>query len=208
MNRMRTGAAGLVVFVGLSIAVAGQNRAADYTQWRGPNRDGGVASFTPPASWPETLTQKWKVEVGTRLRHAAGRRQPHLSVLARGRQRGDERARSRERARSSGATGYPAAFTMHPAATRHGLGPKSTPVFADGKLFSIGMTGVVTAFDAATGKQLWQKPGSMPLPMFNSHSFSPIVDRGLVIFHTGGHMAGRAHRLRRQHRRREMELGG
>jgi outer membrane protein assembly factor BamB len=52
------------------------------------------------------------------------------------------------------------------------------------------MTGVVTAFDAATGKQLWQKPGSMPLPMFTSHSFSPIVERGLVIFHTGGHMSG------------------
>src|SRR6185436_9788396 len=87
-------------------------------------------------------------------------------------------------------TGSAAAFEMHPAATRHGMGPKSTPVFADGKLFAIGMTGNVTAFDAATGKQLWQKPGSMPLPMYTSHSFSPIVDRGLVIFHTGGHMGG------------------
>ena len=52
------------------------------------------------------------------------------------------------------------------------------------------MTGIVTAFDAATGKQLWQKPGSLPLPMFNSHAFSPLVDGGLVIFHTGGHMQG------------------
>ena len=178
------------MFVGLSIAVAGQNRSADYTQWRGPNRDGGVASFTPPASWPEKLTQKWKVEAG--LGYATplvvGNRIYLFSRV--GRQRGDERARSRERQGASGAPGYPAAFEMHPAATRHGLGPKSTPVFADGKLFAIGMTGIVTAFDAATGKQLWQKPGSMPLPMFNSHSFSPIVDRGLVIFHTGGHMAG------------------
>ena len=87
-------------------------------------------------------------------------------------------------------TGYPASFTMHPAATKHDQGPKSTPVFANGKLFSIGMTGIVTAFDAATGKQLWQKPGSMPLPMFTSHAFSPLVDGGLVIFHTGGHMQG------------------
>ncbi len=79
---------------------------------------------------------------------------------------------------------------MHPAATKHGPGPKSTPVFADGKLFSIGFNGTVTAFDAATGKQLWQKPGTMPLPFYNSHAFSPLVDRGLVIFHTGGHMQG------------------
>ena len=79
---------------------------------------------------------------------------------------------------------------MHPAATKHNEGPKSTPVFANGKLYSIGMTGIVTAFDAGTGKQLWQKPGSMPLPMFTSHSLSPLVDGGLVFFHIGGHMQG------------------
>ena len=28
-----------------------------------------------------------------------------------------------------------------------------------GRLYSIGMTGIVTAWDAASGKQLWQKPG-------------------------------------------------
>src|SRR5712664_3802041 len=54
-----------VVFVGLSIGVSGQNRTADYTQWRGSNRDGAAAGFAAPASWPERLTQKWKVEVGT-----------------------------------------------------------------------------------------------------------------------------------------------
>ena len=63
-------------------------------------------------------------------------------------------------------------------------------MFANGRLYSIGMTGVVTAFDAASGKQLWQKPGSDLVPMYTSHSFSPVVDRGLVIFHVGGHMKG------------------
>jgi outer membrane protein assembly factor BamB len=63
-------------------------------------------------------------------------------------------------------------------------------VFANGRVYAIGMTGAVTAFDAASGKQVWQKPGSMPLPMYTSHSFSPIVDRGLVIFHVGGHDKG------------------
>ena len=52
------------------------------------------------------------------------------------------------------------------------------------------MTGVVTAFDAATGKQLWQKPGSDVVPMYTTHAFSPLVDRGLVIFHVGGHNQG------------------
>ena len=189
MKLLRDVFAGVVVLTGFSALVAAQTRPADYTQWRGPNRDGGVAAFTAPATWPERLTQKWKVEVGpgyaTPL--VVGNRLYLFSRV------GDDEVMSAidpENGKVIWRTGYPVSFTMHPAATRHGMGPKSTPVFADGKLFSIGMTGVVTAFDAGTGKQLWQKPGSMPLPMFNSHSFSPLVDRGLVIFHTGGHMAG------------------
>jgi outer membrane protein assembly factor BamB len=79
---------------------------------------------------------------------------------------------------------------MNKATARHGPGPKSTPIFADGRLFSIGMTGVVTARDAATGKPLWQKPGSPVVPTFTTHSFSPVVDRGAVIFHVGGNNQG------------------
>jgi outer membrane protein assembly factor BamB len=80
---------------------------------------------------------------------------------------------------------------MNSSAVRHGPGPKSTPTLSNGRLYSIGMTGTVTAFDAATGKQLWQKPGTPELmPMYTSHSFSPIVERGLVIFHVGGHDKG------------------
>src|SRR5262249_3711469 len=41
-----------------------------------------------------------------------------------------------------------------------------------------------------TGKQLWQKPGSSTVPMYTSHSFSPIVQGGVVIFHVGGHNEG------------------
>jgi outer membrane protein assembly factor BamB len=79
---------------------------------------------------------------------------------------------------------------MHSATTRHNEGPKSTPVYFNGRLFSIGMTGVVTAWDAASGKQIWQKPGSEPVPVYTTHSFSPIVEGGLVIFHVGGHNKG------------------
>jgi outer membrane protein assembly factor BamB len=85
---------------------------------------------------------------------------------------------------------YPVSFTMNKGAARHGQGPKSTPAFANGRLFSIGMTGVITAFDAASGRQLWQKPGSDSVPMFTTHASSPIVARDVVIFHVGGHDKG------------------
>ena len=41
-----------------------------------------------------------------------------------------------------------------------------------------------------TGKQLWQKPGPSRCPLYHGDSFSPLVDRGLVIFHVGGHNQG------------------
>jgi len=188
MNMKQSVIAG-ILFVGLSVGVAGQNRGVDYTQWRGPNRDGGAAAFTPPASWPEKLTQKWKVEIGT------GYATPLLvgnRLYLFSRQGDDEVMSALDPATGKviWRTAYPIAVTLHPAATKHGPGPKSTPVFADGKLFALGFAGTVTAYDANTGKQLWQKPGTLPAIFFNSHAFSPIVDRGLVIFHVGGHMQG------------------
>ena len=36
-----------------------------------------------------------------------------------------------------------------------GAGPRATPTFADGRLFTFGGKGVLNAFDAATGKRLW-----------------------------------------------------
>src|SRR5438105_2661677 len=33
--------------------------AADWPQWRGPNRDNKVEGFTAPKVWPKALMQKW-----------------------------------------------------------------------------------------------------------------------------------------------------
>ena len=155
----------------------------------GKNRDGSAAAFAEPKAWPDTLTRQWKVDVG--LGYATplvvGNRVYQFS-----RQGENETMTAVDAAAGKvlWQTGYKAIFTMQSAAAKHGPGPKSTPVFANGKLYTIGMTGAVTAFDAATGKQLWQKPGSDVVPFYTSHAFSPIVDRGLVIFHVGGHNQG------------------
>ena len=148
---------------GLTAALAGQNGTAEWPQWRGPSRAASV-SFSAPASWPESLTLKWKIDVGL------GYATPLLvgdRVFLFSRQNGDEVMSALDLAGGKviWRTGYPVSFAMHSGATGHGQGPKSTPVFADGRIYSIGMTGVVTAFDAATGRRLWQKPGSSVVPL-------------------------------------------
>ena len=42
----------------------GVNAPADWSQWRGPLRDGHCVGFKAPTVWPKTLTKKWTVNVG------------------------------------------------------------------------------------------------------------------------------------------------
>ena len=186
---MRRAAIILLLISGVTATGQARQAASDVTQWRGANRDGAQAGFTAPASWPAQLTQRWKIEVGTGYATpiVVGNR---VYLFSR---QGEEEVMSGIDAASGKViwrTAYTAPFEMNSAARPHGPGPKSTPVFFNGRLYSIGMTGAVTAFDAATGKQLWQKPGSMPVPMYTSHAFSPVIEGNTVIFHVGGHNKG------------------
>jgi len=151
---------GFPVLALVLLAVAGvpsaQTVSLDYTQWRGANRDGSAASFSTPSSWPEILTQRWRTEIGTGYATPliVGNR---IYVFSRQNEREVMTAVDAATGKQIWQAGYPIQFEMNKAASRHGPGPKSTPVFAGGKLFSIGMTGIVTAFDASSGKQLWQR---------------------------------------------------
>lgn len=166
-----------------------QRSGADVTQWRGSARDGIITGLTTPGAWPEMLTERWKVEIGTGYATplVVGDRVYQFSRI------GDNETMTALDAASGKVlwqAGYPATFTMNPATKQHGPGPKSTPVFFNGRLYSIGMTGTVTAWDAASGKQVWQKVGSGPEMLYTTHAFSPLVDGGNVIFHVGGNDKG------------------
>jgi outer membrane protein assembly factor BamB len=160
--------------------------ADDWPQWRGPHRDGVAAGFPEPKAWPEKLTLKWKVTVG----------EGHASpVVADGRiyvhtRQGDREVVSAlrpENGQTIWQEGYAAPYTMNPAATAHGKGVKSTPVVEDSRIFTFGINGTLSCFDAKTGKPQWRKE-------FGSPDFgvaaSPVVDRGLVIADVGGNTEG------------------
>jgi outer membrane protein assembly factor BamB len=147
-----------------------------------------VTSFAEPTSWPAQLTARWTVNVGE------GHATPILvgnRVYSFTRQGENEvmRALDAETGKVVWETTYAAPVKVNPAAKAHGPGPKATPTFANGRLYTLGMGGIVTAFDAASGKRLWQKPAGTILPLYGTAA-SPLVDRGLVVVHVGGHDKG------------------
>jgi outer membrane protein assembly factor BamB len=88
---------------------------------------------------------------------------------------------------------YPAPYEMNPAAQGHGKGPKSTPVYADGRLCTLGISGILSCFDAKTGRVVWRHEFSKNFkttsPLYGA-AMSPVVDNGLLIVHVGGHDDG------------------
>ena len=177
----------LLLLLSVAFSIAG---GEEWPQWRGPHRDGALSAGDAPASWPEHLQVRWKVTVG----------EGHASpILARGRifvftrQQGNEIASSIDPATGKviWQQSYPAPFKMHPAAVQHGEGPKSTPVLHDGKLFTFGISGILTCWDGDTGAVRWRKEFQYreKWPLFGT-AMSPVVDRGLLIAHVGGNDDG------------------
>jgi outer membrane protein assembly factor BamB len=167
--------------------------ASDWPQWRGPHRDGITSGFKSPAVWTtETLVRKWSVPVG----------EGHASPVVVGDRvfifsREGELEIMRCLALTDGKIvwfdSYEVPYEMHPAARRHGQGPKATPTVADGRVFALGIDGHLSAWDAATGRVLWRKAFSSDFkatsPAFGAAA-SPLVDGSNVIVHIGGRHHG------------------
>jgi outer membrane protein assembly factor BamB len=163
--------------------------AADWTEWRGPHRDGVL--LTEPKAWPEKLNLKWKIEVGE------GHASPILvgtTIYEFTRLNDQETLQAIDLAdgKVKWKQQYAAKFKVSPAANGHGPGPKSTPLYANGKLYTFGLGGILSCWDAETGKLIWRKDGSgykEGNPVFGT-AMSPIVDRGMLIAHVGGDHSG------------------
>ncbi len=75
-----------------------------------------------------------------------------------------------------------------------GIGPRSTPTLAGGRVYVMGATGHLRALDAATGELLWQRDtvadNGAEIPEWG-RSVSPLVVQDLVVIGAGG-PAGRS----------------
>jgi len=156
--------------------------AQDWPQWRGPNRDAKAAGFNPPKVWPKELAQKWQVTVGD------GVATPALAgdkLYVFSRQEGYEILRClsvadgkelwQDKYESLGAGGPAQGFS----------GPRSSPAVDHGKVVTLGVRGMLSCLDAATGKKLWRKDEFQAWPNFHPSS-SPMLIDGLVVAQLGG----------------------
>ena len=182
----------VVCFAGLSWAGMTAARAQDWNQWRGPARDGVAAAFVAPATWPDRPRKVWEAAVG------AGHSSPVVSgsrvfVLARTAEDEVVTALDYQTGKQVWQQRYRAPYQINPAAESHGKGPKSTPAVDGGRLFTLGISGTLSAFDAGTGAPLWRKTFEREFdataPDFGV-AMSPLVDQGRVIVHVGGNKTG------------------
>ncbi len=175
------------VALAMGIAMAGTTQA-QWPQWRGPARDGRAPDFEVPEKWPARLQKLWEVEVGRG--HSSpvvseGRVFVHAStesgesVEARGVSDGELRWRDE----------YSTGYQVTPEGAWHGRGPFSTPLVAEGRVFTFGIAEVLSAYDVVTGRLLWRvdfgDQFETPHPYYGT-SQSPLLSEGQLIVHAGG----------------------
>lgn len=161
---------------------------AHWPGWLGPQRNGWVSGFQPPSEWPKQLRRKWQVDVGT------GYGSPLVAdghVYQHARQGDDEVVWCFDldsgdvRWRRS----YAVPFKMGGGGEWHGKGPKSCPIYANGRIFTMSITGVLSAWDAETGEALWRRDYASRFRKSTPYwgaATSPIVDGDRVVVHFGG----------------------
>ena len=134
----------------IAVLIAGPAAAQDWSQWRGDHRDAKAAEFSAPATWPKELTKKWEVAIG-RWRGDAVAWWAIGCMCSRGRRgmrsRGVLNAATGEEIwkdsyASEGTTGGASGFQ----------GPRCSPTVADGKVVTLGVRGILSCYDAATGQ--------------------------------------------------------
>lgn len=176
-----------ILFVATTIA-----NAQEWTQWRGPARDGSVVGKYAPATWPESLKQTWRVEIGEGYSSPVvadgkvfvhGRRDPEEIVasinLADGKVLWQQK--------------YQAEFKKNQYAVEMAKGPNATPLVVGNRLFTLGVTGVLNAWDTATGKQLWTRNFSKSIDtskMFCGTAASPLIVNGRLVVQIGSDIHG------------------
>jgi outer membrane protein assembly factor BamB len=162
--------------------------AGDWPQWLGPNRDGSSPEKVVP--WKQAPKVLWRKPVGEGNSSA---------VIANGRVFVHAKVKDKNREEVvafdavSGKELWRKSYSRPAFKSLYGNGSRATPAVADGKVYTFGITGILTCFEAASGKRLWQVETLKKFAaknLFFGMSCSPLVDGDHVIVAVGGKGAG------------------
>ena len=157
--------------------------ANDWPQWLGPDRNCRTSETV--GVWTGDLPVVWRQKVGQAQccpAIAEGR------VFVHGAASGKD---AEEVVAFDAATGeqlWRDEYTRKAYRNQQGAGPRATPSVVAGRLYTTGITGTITCYDAATGKRHWQvnpwEALSVNVPRFGVCS-SPAVTESRVIVPVG-----------------------
>jgi outer membrane protein assembly factor BamB len=159
--------------------------STNWTAFRGPDRDGVVHGTSMATDWKSAPPQAlW--------RHAVGPAWSSLIVI------GDRLYTQEQRGTMEAVVCYDSStgsqLWTHEDETRFdeavsGPGPRATPSFAEGRLLTLGATGILNCLDAESGKLQWSRDlkndsqGKVPMWGFSS---APLIAGHNVIVYGGG----------------------
>jgi outer membrane protein assembly factor BamB len=175
----------------LSVAVAAQPGAPTWPQWRGPTRDGVVSKGV---AWPsnfsdKTFTKAWEVkELGPSYSGPIVSEDLVFTTETVGKQKEVVTAFERKTGKKAWEHAWMGSITVPFFAAQNGSWIRSTPAYADGKLFVGGIKDVLVCLDAKTGSQVWKldfvEEMKSAVPTFG-FVCSPLVDETGVYVQAG-----------------------
>lgn len=164
--------------------------AADWPQYFGPNHDGASSETGLARSWPKDGPKLvWEKKAGSGLSGpvvAGGRAILFHRVDADEVVECVEAATGNEIWKKSYRSRYTDDFNFDD-------GPRSTPLIAGDKVFTLGADGDLSAFELMTGKQLWQRNINKDYQVqkgFFGVATSPMLAGGKLVINVGGKGAG------------------
>lgn len=160
--------------------------------WLGPRRDGIVRYPVRLPTDGARLRQRWRLEVGPAYSSPLvvdGR------VYQMGRMAGKELlwCIDLEQGRPLWRRAFEVPFQVGSGGERHGDWPKSTPCYANGRVFTLAINGILRAWDARSGELLWQRDYGAQFGARHPYwgaATSPLADGDALIVHLGNDKRG------------------